>query len=77
MKVGIVSMSDIARSPGLVLGAEYYIDRCMHCGHQEDDTHHHQNNQCGSYKRVFVPTGTSYQNVALSSANQEPNNHPE
>jgi hypothetical protein len=76
MKVGIVSMGDIAKSAGLILGAEYYLDRCIHCGHQEEDTHHHQNGRCGSYKRVFVPTGTTYTNVASPSTDQETDHQP-
>jgi hypothetical protein len=62
MKVGMVKMS-VVEANGLNLSAAYYLDRCSNCGHQQDDPKFHQNGRCGQYKRVFVESGTSFEDA--------------
>jgi len=59
MKVGTISLSQIAANGG-VLNARFYLDRCSNCGGDKDNPKHHQNGKCGQYKRVFVESGTDF-----------------
>lgn len=70
MKVGIVTAKQIAESGKgaahrLSLNPKYYLDRCIHCGGEENNPKHHdEQGRCGRYQRVFVLGGTSFEEEA-------------
>ena len=61
MKCGVVKFSRIRSTPGHILSAERYLDHCANCGKQQNDPKFHQDGKCGQYKRVFVPSGTNWE----------------
>jgi len=59
MKIGIQQASKLQQN----MSATHHLDRCIHCGKPEGDIRYHQDGECGSYQRIFIKTGTTFENA--------------
>lgn len=57
MKVGTIPAQMLQNN----LTAHFYLDRCRHCGRSESQ---HVNGRCGAFQRVYVESGTHFENLA-------------